>query len=105
MWTTGGGSLALFRDRSVRVRERPSPRSCPPTSHQPPDTTTDDPREVLDLTERVVAGLHLVLDLLDPVEGGGVVASTEDLADLDQGQARAFPHQVHGDVPRLCKRS
>ena len=46
----------------------------PPASHHPANTAADDPREVLDLTERVVARPHLVLHLLDAVQGRGVVA-------------------------------
>src|SRR4026209_3062845 len=85
----------------------PASRSSryPPVSHHPANTAADDPREVLDLTERVVAGPHLVLHLLDAVQSRGVVTTPEDLADLHEREPRAIPHQVHRDVPGLRQRS
>ena len=74
MWTAGGRDVSLSPrldpDGPTRV---PSSR-YPPASHHPADTAADDPREVLDLPEGGVAGPHLVLDLLDAVQGRRVVA-------------------------------
>src|SRR5439155_22793025 len=71
----------------------------------PSHASSDDPGQVLYLAKRGVALTHLVLDLLDPVQDGRVVAAPEDLTDLHQRQARAFAHQVHRDVAGLGERA
>src|SRR6266487_3014774 len=70
------------------------------SSHAAPDLAG----EVLDMAERRVASLHLGFDLLDAVKGGRVVPPAEDLADLHERQARAFPHEIHRDVTSLSER-
>ncbi|CAN4028013.1 terminase small subunit, partial [Dysosmobacter welbionis] len=43
--------------------------------------------------------LHLLFDLLDGVEDGGVVPVVKDLADLIQTEIRHGADQVHGNLP------
>ncbi len=62
------------------VRTRPShrgPPGFPHPSRRAPDASPDDPREVLDLPEHDVAGLHLGFDLLDSVQSRCVITPSE----------------------------
>src|SRR5438093_10774379 len=94
------------RPRSGSGRDVGSrPHSCPQPSAGAPDASSDDPRQVLDLTEGGVSLAHLVLDLLDAVKDGRVISPAEDLADLHQREPGAFAHQIHPYVARLRERA
>lgn len=45
-------------------------------------------------------GMDLFLDLFISRHDRGVVAPTEDFADLGEGDLYLFPQKVHGDLPR-----
>src|SRR6266516_4273196 len=70
------------------------PSLSPPCS-DPTALGLDPLGELLELPERAASRGHQALDLLDPMEGGGVVP-LELFADLDEGQPGPLAENVHG---------
>src|SRR5712691_12578051 len=73
--------------RAIQCFSQGCPEGLGSCSYATPASGADLLGELLDLLVGASAGWHEAFDLLDAVEHGGVVA-LEELADLDQRQAR-----------------